>query len=240
MARNSTTDAAAPAKPRWYKQIAQVYRISARVYPLTWLWLLLSFVVVTGGVFAVSFLLGGGGLVSLLVSILLALSLGVMAPLIILARLTDRAMFKTMENQQGATAWVFQLIRRGWWLEQEPAAVDPRTKDLVFRAVGKPGLVLITEGPLPRVLRLAESEKKRHGRVLKDVPIHVLHVGSGEDQIPLRDLRRRMNRLPRKLTSSEVSAVGKRLAALGATRPPVPKGIDPYRARPDRRAVRGR
>jgi hypothetical protein len=42
------------------------------------------------------------------------------------------------------------------------------------------------------------------------------------------------------LTKQEAAAVNKRLKALGAARPPVPKGIDPLRARPDRKGLRGR
>ncbi|GMA89001.1 hypothetical protein GCM10025868_42510 [Angustibacter aerolatus] len=42
------------------------------------------------------------------------------------------------------------------------------------------------------------------------------------------------------LSKAEVVAVHKRLRALGAQRLPVPKGIDPMRARPDRRGMRGR
>ena len=47
-------------------------------------------------------------------------------------------------------------------------------------------------------------------------------------------------RIPSVLTKDEVATVQKRLKALGGIRPPVPKGIDPMRARPDRRAMRGR
>jgi hypothetical protein len=47
-------------------------------------------------------------------------------------------------------------------------------------------------------------------------------------------------RLPRTLTPSEVSAVAKRMQALGGLRAPVPKGIDPFRVRANRGAARGR
>ena len=38
----------------------------------------------------------------------------------------------------------------------------------------------------------------------------------------------------------EVGEVTKRLRALGGVRLPVPKGIDPYRVRPDRKGMKGR
>jgi len=50
----------------------------------------------------------------------------------------------------------------------------------------------------------------------------------------------KLNRMRRVLTKDEVIAVNKRLRALGAARPPVPKGMDPQRVRPDRRGMRGR
>jgi hypothetical protein len=42
------------------------------------------------------------------------------------------------------------------------------------------------------------------------------------------------------LSKAEVDAVNKRLKALGGVKMPVPKGMDPTRARPDRKAMRGR
>ena len=42
------------------------------------------------------------------------------------------------------------------------------------------------------------------------------------------------------LTKEETSVVNKRLKSLGGMRPPIPKGIDPTRARVDRKAMRGK
>ena len=44
----------------------------------------------------------------------------------------------------------------------------------------------------------------------------------------------------RTLTKLEADQVKKRLKALGGARLPIPKGVDPMRARPDRKAMRGR
>ena len=38
-----------------------------------------------------------------------------------------------------------------------------RTKDMVFRAVGRPGVVLLTEGPLPRVKKLFKTRSLFEG-----------------------------------------------------------------------------
>ena len=52
-----------------------------------------------------------------------------------------------------------------------------------------------------------------------------------------------MNKLPKALTQQEVQGVSNRLSTLNHVRNPmnsIPKGIDPSRVRPDRRAMRGR
>ena len=117
--------------------------------------------------------------------------------------------------------------------------MDPRTRDLIFRAIGRPGVVLVTEGPAGRVDKLVAKERRRIGPVIQNVPIHVIKTGKGEGQVPLRELSKRMKKLDKKLTQQEVQTVHKRISTLG-NRLPIPKGVDPMRARPDRRAMRGR
>ena len=133
-------------------------------------------------------------------------------------------------------------IRRGWFVEDEPVAVDPRTRDLVFRADrpagGRPGH---RGSGRPRVQRLVDGERKRVTRVLgPNVPVMVVHVGDGEGQVPLRKINSKLMKSRPTLTKTEVSQVVGRLRALGGVRPPIPKGIDPTRMRPDRKGVRGR
>lgn len=165
---------------------------------------------------------------------------GVMVAVIILGRRAESAAFAQIGGQAGAAGYALKSLRRDWNVEEQPVAVDPRTQDLIFRAVGRPGVVLVTEGPLPRVRRLAETERKRMNRVLPDVPVMIVNAGDGEGQVPLRKLSRAIMRKKPVLSKDEVSTVAKRLHALGAARLPIPKGVDPTRVRPDRRATRGR
>ena len=89
--------------------------------------------------------------------------------------------------------------------------------------------------------RLVDAERKRVSRVLgPNVPVIVLNVGDGEGQIPLRKINSKLTRMRPALTKTEVSQVASRLRALGGARPPIPKGVDPMRMRPDRKGVRGR
>ena len=59
-------------------------------------------------------------------------------------------------------------------------------------------------------------------------------------EVPLSKVPKAVQKLKKTLTKQEVYAVDKRLTALGAARLPLPKGIDPMRARPDRKGMRGR
>ncbi|HEY6794873.1 MAG TPA: DUF4191 domain-containing protein [Kineosporiaceae bacterium] len=225
-----------PARLARLRQVWQVFQLTREADPAVIWWMLLVFT----GTLVLGFGLGLalGHPVYLLI---LAVPLGVLLALVVMARRAERAAYARFAGQPGASAMAFQNLRRGWSVEQEPVAVDPRTRDLVFRAVGRPGVVLVAEGPPQRVGKLAEGERKRVARVLgPNVPVTVLLCGDGDGQIPLRKLGAHMMRMKPTITKSEVSEVAKRLRALGGVRPPIPKGIDPTRVRPDRRAARGR
>ena len=73
-----------------------------------------------------------------------------------------------------------------------------------------------------------------------NVPVHILRTGDGEGEVTVRKLSKKIGRMRPELTKPEVDAVNKRLKALGGVKMPVPKGMDPGRARPDRKAMRGR
>jgi hypothetical protein len=111
---------------------------------------------------------------------------------------------------------------------------------MVFRALGRPGIVLIGEGPSARVGRLLKAEEKKVARVAPGVPVHLWVVGDGEGQVPVKKLSGKLTRLRPVLSKEETSVVNKRLKSLGGMKPPIPKGVDPTRARVDRKAMRGK
>ena len=59
-------------------------------------------------------------------------------------------------------------------------------------------------------------------------------VGDGDDQVPIKKVSSKLTRMRPVLTKEEVSVVNKRLKSLGGMKPPIPKGIDPMRMRPQR------
>lgn len=215
-------------KPSRLKQIREVFNMTRRHDPMVpWL-MLLAFL----GVVAVSFLVGFL-LDNWITGLIIGIPLGLLAATFILSRRAERAAFAQIEDQPGASGAALGTLRRGWITEEQPVAVNPRTQDAVFRAIGRPGVVLISEGPTHRVKPLLDAERKRLARILPNVTVHVIESGRGEGQVPLSQVARHMGKLKKELTKLEVNAVAKRISSLG-NRLPIPKGIDPYKARPSR------
>ncbi|MCL1898270.1 MAG: DUF4191 domain-containing protein [Micrococcales bacterium] len=224
-------------KTPWYKQIWQVFQMTRKAQPLIWLWML-CFVL---GAEAIAVLLGtfvwSGRVVYLAI---LALPIGLMGAMIFLARRAERAAYGQIEGQPGAAFAALGQIKRGWSIDQEPIAVDPKSQDMIFRAVGRPGVVLVADGNPGRLSRMVKKEQQRIGRLAPGVKVIKLQVGNGEGEVPLRKLARRLQRLKPSMSKAEVAAVNSRLKSMGGLKLPMPKGIDPLKARPDRRALRGR
>ena len=71
--------------------------------------------------------------------------------LIILGRRAETAAYSQIEGQPGAVGAVLRSSLRSSWRGSEmPVAVNGKTQDAVYRAVGRGGVVLISEGPQSR------------------------------------------------------------------------------------------
>lgn len=175
--------------------------------------------------------------------VFLGVAVGILAAMFILARKAERAAFDRIKDQPGAALAAMQSIRRGWNVTEEPVQVDPRSQKMLFRASGRPGIVVVAEDSSNLSLKLIDKERKAIGRVLPhdEVPVHQIVVGDGEGEVPLHKLPSHMTRMKKVLTQDEAAQVTKRLSALQRSiRQAVPKGVDPMRARPNRKAMRGR
>jgi hypothetical protein len=148
-----------------------------------------------------------------------------MASMLIFGRFAQSAQFAAVEGQPGAAAAIVQGMRGGWSVT--PAVAGNRNLDVVHRAVGKPGVVLLGEGSPSRLPGLLAAEKKRVARVALDVPIYDFQVGNEEGQIPVRKLQRKLMRLPRNLRGQAVAELNYRLKALPqslqAPKGPIPR-----------------
>jgi hypothetical protein len=156
---------------------------------------------------------------------------GVLVTMFLFGRFAQTAQYKAIEGQPGAAAAVMQSMRGNWTVT--PAVNGNRNLDVVHRAVGRPGVVLVGEGVPSRVAALLAAEKKKTARVAFDVPIFEFQAGSGEGQVPVRQLQRKIMRLPRNLKPAAVSDLNNRLKALQPTLQ-MPKGPLPRNARQPR------
>lgn len=233
-AKTTSTSARKNQKNHWYNNVADGYRISRRTYP--WIGWLLGGIGVLGVALGVLVGVLTGSVVSWVVSGVL---LGLLADLLLLSFLMRRALYAQLEGRAGAVYAVISQIKRGWIVDEQPL-VATKEQDLVWRLVGRPGVVLISEGPHSRVHSLLVAEARRVNRVAANVPVIPLEVGTAPGQLRLAKLERRIKRLKRVLTKEEVPAVSARLGALASTAMPIPKGIDPSRVHMSRRALRGR
>lgn len=225
----------ADKQPGRFRQFGQVFQMTRKQDPMVVWVMLLAFL----GIVALG-LLVGLLLNNWITGLLVGIPLGLLAAVWILSRRAERAAFTQLEGRQGAAGAAMSVLRRGWILREQPVAINPRTQDLVFLGIGRPGVVLVTEGPTNRVRPLVDGEKRRMARVLPNVPIHIINAGSQEGQTALADVAKAMKKLPKSITKDEVHAVDMRISTLPSARLPIPKGIDPMKARPDRRAMRGR
>ena len=202
-------DASKPKKDRlkYLRQMRDNYRM-ARAYKPALGWLMLG---IFTGIFAI-FILIGILLNNVLTFGLLGFPIALLASTWFFSRVAMKAAYAQVEDQPGGAAAVAGAMRGNWSVS--PGVAVTRNQDLVHRVVGRPGVVLLSEGPSTRVQHLLTSESKRISRYLPDVPIHTLEVGNGEGQVPVSALQKKLSKMPKALTPGEVTAVRRRLDAL--------------------------
>jgi len=226
----ATKKDAADSPPGRFKQIGMVAGLLRKTNPKA-----LPIVAATGiGIIAIVVVIGIlTGTVALLTP--LGVLLGLAAAMFLFGRFAQSAQYATIEGQPGAAAAILQGMRGGWTVT--PAIAANKNLDVVHRAVGKPGVVLVGEGSPNRLPALLAAEKKRVSRVAYDVPIYDIQVGDEEGQVPLRRLQRHIMKLPRNLKGPAVADLNFRLKALPgnlqAPKGPLPKtGRMPKQPRP--------
>ncbi len=227
MAKKDDTDAPKVKKDRLarVKQIREAYRLTRQVDRRVGIYTLgaalLALVVVIGFGAAIGRIFEG---------ILLGIPTAALAALFVFGRRLEKARYSQVEGQPGAAAAVLDSIRRGWTIT--PVVQANKSQDLVHRAVGRPGIVLIGEGNPTRVRTLMTAERRFVTRVASEVPVTEFIVGDGEGQVPLRKLQRKVMGLRRELKPKQVTHVNRRLRAMGDAkdRLPMPKGPMPKSA----------
>lgn len=219
---------------RW-AQIVQVFKMTREEEPAL-PWIMLAIFLGAGAVGAGLGLLLGGWVLWMI----LGLVVGFFLATLYMNRRAEGVAFARMAGRPGAAGAALSTLGRGWIVKDEPIAISPRTQDLVYMAIGRQGVVLVTEGPTTRVRSLVEGAKRDITRAVKNVPVTIINSGQHEDQVELAKVRKTAKGIKKSITRQEVAAVDKRLSTLRLNQPPIPKGIDPTRLRPNRKAMRGR
>jgi len=233
-----STPVSEPPKGR-LRQIRQAYKITKRsdknIGPILLLWFLM-----VGGIFAAAgYFFFEGSTLGIILAVTFGLLTGILAALVVFGRRAERAAYAQVEGQVGAAAGALQMLKRGWNLK--PAVAFTKNQDVVHRLLGRPGIILIGEGNPNRVRNLLSTEKKKHARIAGEVPITIIVVGDGPDDVKLTKLVKHVRKLPKKIKPAEMTATISKLRALDAMRPaaPMPHGPMPTSMKGQRKAMRG-
>ncbi|QAY74085.1 DUF4191 family protein [Agromyces protaetiae] len=231
-------DKSAQKEPGRFKQMWQVFQMTRRYDPSAQWLMLLGFLAPVVVTIVLALWLSEGNGLTMALWIIAGVLAGLLLVLIILGRRAERAAYSQIDGQPGAVGAVLRSGLRGSWIGNEmPVAVNGKTQDAVYRAVGRGGVVLIGEGDAGRVERMLKDEERKVSRVLPNVPIRLLTVGHGEGSVELHRLSAALRKTKRSLTKPEVQAVSNRLNSLQSSLP-IPKGIDPMKARAQRGRMR--
>lgn len=216
-----------PAGGGKVKQVFEAYSMTAKTDKLLPLWLLAGFAVGFGVVFVLALLIGHP-----IIGGILAVGFGLMAAMVVFGQRVQKAAYSEIEGQPGAAAAALNTMKRGGWTVTPAVAVN-KSQDIVHRAVGRPGIVLIGEGPANRVGQLLDAEKKRMNRFVQDIPVHDIIIGRGEGEIPLPKLVRFLQKMPKQISGAAVVETNDRLRAVGdlMANVPIPKGPMPRNMR---------
>lgn len=215
-----------PDKPRRIAQMKQAYKMTREVDRWVGLYSIGTALIV------LAIFIGLGLLTGFLIeATLLGVASAILGAMIVFSRRVQAAGYAQVEGQPGAAAAVLDNMKRGWTVT--PAVQVNRNQDIVHRAVGRPGVVIIGEGGTARLRALMVAERNFTQRVFRDVPVHEIVVGNGEGQVPLPKLQKHVLKLPKAIKPAEVTAINHRLRALGdaKARMPIPKGPMPKGAR---------
>ncbi|WP_396656391.1 DUF4191 domain-containing protein [Microbacterium sp.] len=224
-------------RPGFFRQIKSLYTFTQQTY--SWLPWVLGAILVVGialGVL-VGFLIPPFAVWSVILWGLTGLMSGVLVAMITMTRLSTTAMYKKIDGMPGATGHVMSTaLGRSWQSGDMPVGVNPKTQDAVYRAIGRGGVVIVGEGSRGRLKRLVNEERSKIQKVAHGVPVTVLYVGHGDDDVPISKLSKTIKSLPRTIDKATMATVIKRVDSVSQSLAslPIPKGIDPTKVRAPR------
>ncbi len=171
---------------------------------------------------------------------LLGLMVGLLLAMIVLVRRTKRATYIRYAGQAGSAEVALSMLPKKW--VSSPVVTANRHSDVIHRTLGPAGIVLVGEGEPTRLRQMLASEQRKHENVAYGVPVTTIVMGDRPGQVPLAQLAKHIQKLPRAIEAHQITEVRNRLRALDAVRPkvPMPKGPVPTSMRGARQGLRGR
>lgn len=234
MANPTTSDGKQPGRMR---QVIDIVKMTAKYDKPGIAIMIVAFVLPVIIALVLCLTLFSTNVIMWIMLMILGLLVGLLLFMFALNWRAEKVAYSQLEGQKGATGAVLQSSLRGTWKTSEmPVAFNARTQDVIFRAVGKPGVVLFSESNSAAAKKLLQDERRQVQRVLPNVPVHQIQVGPGG--VALSDLKGAIRKLPKKLTREEILALDSRLESLKKNELPIPKGVDPARMRPSRSQMR--
>lgn len=234
--RKNSTD---PRDMGRIKQIVAAYKMTAEYDKQLHLLTILSFVVPL----AIAILIGvlfRFSVFTWVMTILTGIMVGLLLAMLVLTNRTKKATFKRYAGEVGSAEVALQMLDKKW--VHDPVIAATKHKDVVHRAVGPGGIVLVSEGDPNRAKQLLLTEQRKHERVVSNVVITTIQMGDKDGQVPLNRLTDMVKKLPKVLQPHQVTDVRNRLRAMDAVRPkvPIPRGPVPTNMRGARKGMRGR
>lgn len=218
------------------KQMIEVFKRTKEYDPqLVWL-------MIGGGALALLAMVALGIVLgSWLMYSILGVFLGVVAALWVLLLRAKKANYRRYHGEAGSAEVALAELNQKKWTMSMAITMD-RSMNMVHRAVGPAGIVLVAEGEQStKAKQLLTSETRRHEQVAYGIPVTAIMLGDKTDEVPLESLAKQIKRLPKSVSSPMLTEVKQRLKALDAIRPkaPIPRGPMPN-MRGAHRAMRGR
>lgn len=204
------------------RQIAAAYRMTKRTDRFLPLILLLVFLITIGIAGALVVFLVPGLWLQIIFSVSV-LMIGIIAVLFVFGKRAESAAYAQMEGQPGAAVAIVQNLRK--WTIATAVAAD-RNQNMVHRTVSRAGVVLIAEGGAG-IGALLTGERKRTQRFIGEAPLTEIVIGNSSSTVRIKDLQKKLKKLPKQLSKYEAAALRKKLEAVGGTNIPIPKGPMP-------------
>ena len=224
-------------RPGFFSQIRSLFRFTRDVYGwLPWAQIAILIAGVLIGLI-IGFLISGASVLGLILWGFTGLMFGVLGAMFLMTRLSTKAMYAKIDGMPGASGHVLSTsLGRNWSASDTPVGINPKTQEAVYRVVGRGGIVIVGEGARGRLTRLINEERQKSQRVAHGVPVTVLYVGHGDDDVAIADLSKTIKKLPKAIDKATMAAVIRRIESVSQSLSslPIPKGIDPTRVRSQR------